>query len=79
MQWTRLSSRVETDNDLYELPSPSTLNAGVRFVHKCLPHSCSLRLDVANLTGASGLTISPRYMLLSQVRCNYMLTTAIDI
>jgi iron complex outermembrane receptor protein len=79
MQWTRLSSRVETDNDLYELPPLSTLNTGVRFEHKCLNHPCSLRLDIANLTDASGLTISPQYMLLSQLRRNYMLTAAIDI
>jgi iron complex outermembrane recepter protein len=79
MQWTRLSSRVETDSDLYELPSLSILNAGVRFEHKCLNHPCSLRFDVANVTNASGLTISPQYMLLSQLHRNYMLTAAIDI
>jgi hypothetical protein len=55
------------------------LNAGVRFEHKCLNHPCSLRFDVANVTNASGLTISPQYMLLSQLHRNYMLTAAIDI
>jgi hypothetical protein len=79
LQWTRLSSRVETDSDLYELPPLSTLNAGIRFARKCLSHPCSLRLDAANLTNASGLTISPQYMLLSQLHRNYMLTAAIDI
>jgi iron complex outermembrane recepter protein len=78
LQWTWLSSRVETDNDLYELRPLSTLNAGVRYSHKCLTHPCSLRFDIANLTDASGLTISPQYMLLSQLRRNYMLTAAID-
>jgi hypothetical protein len=78
VQWTWLSSRVETDSDLYELPPLSTLNAGVRYARRCLAHPCSLRFDVANLTDASGLTISPQYMLLSQLRRNYMLTAAID-
>jgi iron complex outermembrane recepter protein len=78
VQWTWLSSRVETDDDLYELPPLSTLNAGVRYARRCLAHSCSLRFDVANLTDASGLTISPQYVLLSQLRRNYMLTAAID-
>jgi iron complex outermembrane recepter protein len=78
VQWTWLSSRVETDDDLYELPPLSTLNAGVRYARRCLTHSCSLRFDVANLTDASGLTISPQYVLLSQLRRNYMLTAAID-
>jgi iron complex outermembrane receptor protein len=78
-QWTRLSSRVETDNDLYALPPLSTLNVGLRLARKCLAYPCSLRLDIANLTNASGLTISPQYVLLPQLRRNYMLTAAIDI
>jgi len=78
VQWTWLSSRVETDDGLYKLPPLSTLNAGVRYARRCLAHPCSLRFDVANLADASGLTISPQYMLLSQLRRNYMLTAAID-
>jgi hypothetical protein len=34
--------------------------------------------DVANLTDASGLTSSSRYLVLSQLRRNYLLTAAID-
>jgi iron complex outermembrane receptor protein len=78
VQWTWLSSRIEAEDDLYELPPLSTLNAGVRYARRCLAHPCSLRFDVANLTDASGTTISPQYMLLSQLRRNYMLTAAID-
>jgi iron complex outermembrane receptor protein len=78
-QWTWLSSRVETDDGVYKLPSLSTLNAGVRYARKCLDHPCSIRFDIANLTDASGLTISPQYVLLPQLRRNYMLTAAIDI
>jgi iron complex outermembrane receptor protein len=79
VQWTSLSSRVETNDDLYQLPPLSTLNAGVRYARRCLDHPCSLRFDVANLTDASGLTISPQYTLLPQLRRNYTLTAAIDI
>jgi iron complex outermembrane receptor protein len=78
VQWTWLSSRVQTGDDLYELPPLLTLNAGVRYARRCSAHPCSLRFDVANLTDASGLTISPQYMLLTQLRRNYMLTAAID-
>jgi hypothetical protein len=78
VQWTWLSSRVETDDDLYELPPLSTLNAGVRYARRCFAHPCSLRFDVANLTDASGLTISSQYLVLSQLRRNYLLTAAID-
>jgi iron complex outermembrane receptor protein len=78
VQWTWLSSRVQTGDDIYELPPLSTLNAGVRYARRCLAHPCSLRFDAANLTDASGLTISPQYMLLTQLRRNYMLTAAID-
>jgi iron complex outermembrane recepter protein len=79
VQWTRLSSRVETSDGLYKLPALSTFNAGVRFAHKCLGHPCSLRFDVANLTDASGVTLSSQYELLPQLPRNYMLTAAIDI
>jgi iron complex outermembrane receptor protein len=78
VQWKWLSSRVETEGGLYELPPLSTLNAGMRYARRCLSRPCSLRFDVANLTDASGLTISPQYMLLSQLRRNYLLTAAID-
>jgi TonB dependent receptor len=78
-EWTRLSSRLETDNGLFQLPPLATLNAGVRFTRKCLDHPCTLRLDVANLANASGLLISPQYGVLSQVGRNYMLTAAIDL
>jgi iron complex outermembrane receptor protein len=78
VQWTWLSSRVETDDDLYELPPLSTVNAGVRYARTCSTHPCSLRFDVANLTDASGLMISSQYLILSPLRRNYMLTAAID-
>jgi iron complex outermembrane recepter protein len=78
VQWTWLSSRVETDDDLYELPPLSTINAGVRYARTCLAHPCSLRFDVANLTDASGLMISSQYLILSPLRRNYMLAAAID-
>lgn len=79
MQWTRLSPRVETDNNHFLLPPLSTLNIGLRVARKCLAHPCSIRLDVANITDASGLTISPQYVLLPQLRRNYTLTAAIDL
>ena len=79
VQWSRLSSRVETDDSHYVLPPLSTLNVGGRLARKCLIHPCSVRLDISNLTDASGLTISPQYVLPPQLRRNYMLTVAIDI
>jgi iron complex outermembrane recepter protein len=79
VQWTRLSSRVETDDDRYKLPPLSTFNVGVRLARRCLRHSCSLRFDVANLTDASGLAISSQYSVLPQTRRSYTLTAAVDM
>jgi iron complex outermembrane recepter protein len=78
LQWTRLSSRVETDDDRYELPPLSTLNIGARYTRKLFDHPISVRFDIANLTNASGLTISPLYLVLPQDRRNFILTVAID-
>ena len=79
LQWTSLSSRVEADSDAYALPPLDTLNAGLRYARKLFTHPSSLRFDVANLTNAAGLTISPQYSVLPQIRRNYTLTFTIDI
>jgi len=79
MQWTSLSSRVETDSDAFVLPPLATLNAGLRYARKLFSHPSSARFDVANLTNASGLTISPLYAVLPQIRRNFTLTIAIDL
>jgi iron complex outermembrane receptor protein len=79
LQWTSLSSRVETDSDAYELPALTTLNAGLRYARNVFNRRCSARFDVANLTNATGLTLSPLYLALPQLRRNFMLTLAVDI
>jgi iron complex outermembrane receptor protein len=79
LQWTSLSSRVETDDDRYELPPLTTLNAGLRFASKLFNRAYSARFDVMNLTNATGLTISPIYVVVPQLRRTFMLTLAIDI
>lgn len=79
VEWTRLSSRTETDDGRFELPPLSTLNVGLRWARRCLDHPCSVRLDVNNVTDASGLTISSQYIVLPQLRRNYTMTAAIDI
>jgi len=79
LQWTWLSSRVETTNDLDQLPPLATLNLGVRFSFKLFNRPCSARFDAGNLTNAAGLTVSPVYVVLPELRRNYTLTLAIDI
>lgn len=79
LQWTSLSSRVVTNNDQVELPPLSTLNVGVRYTRSLFKLPCSARLDVANVTDATGLTISSLYAVSSVLRRNYTLTFAIDI
>jgi iron complex outermembrane receptor protein len=79
LQWTSLSSRVVTNNDQVELPALSTLNLSVRYKLKLFNRSCSARLDVANVTDATGLTISSLYAVFPVLRRNYMLTLATDI
>jgi outer membrane receptor protein involved in Fe transport len=79
LQWTSLSSRVVTDNDQAELPPLSTLNVGLRYKLKLFNRSCSARLDVANVTDQTGLTISSLYAVFPVLRRNYMLTLATDI
>ena len=79
LQWTSLSSRVVTNNDQVELAPLSTLNVGVRYKLKLFNRSCSARLDVANVTDQTGLTISSLYAVFPVLRRNYMLTLATDI
>ena len=79
LQWTSLSSRVVTNNDQVELPPLSTLNVGVRYKLKLFNRSCSVRLDVDNVTDQTGLTISSLYAVFPVLRRNYMLTLATDI
>jgi iron complex outermembrane receptor protein len=81
LQWTSLSSRVETTDDRYRLPPLRTLNIGVRYLFRLLDRPCSARLDVGNVTNASGLTFSSAsaYLVVPQLPRNYMLTLAADL
>ncbi len=79
LQWTSLSSRVVTNNDQVELPPLSMLNVGVRYRLRLFNRPCSARLDVANVTDETGLTISSLYLVVPVLRRNYTLTLATDI
>jgi iron complex outermembrane receptor protein len=79
MQWTALSSRVETGDDLYRLPPLATLNVGLRYVFKLFNRPFSARIDVANVTNATGLTLSAAYVAIPQLRRNYTFTFAADL
>jgi iron complex outermembrane receptor protein len=79
LQWTSLSSRVVTNNDQVELSPLSTLNVGVRYRLRLFNRPCSARLDVANVTDETGLTISSLYLVFPVLRRNYTLTLATDI
>jgi iron complex outermembrane receptor protein len=79
LEWNYLSSRVETADDRIKLPPLSTLNLGLRYSRKLFDRPFLLRLDVENLTNATGLTISPLYQVTPQQFRNYTLTLAIDI
>ncbi len=79
LQWTSLSSRVVTNNDQVELPPLSTLNVSVRYRLRLFNRPCSARLDVANVTDETGLTISSLYAVFPVLRRNYTLTLATDI
>ena len=81
MQWTSLSSRVETTDDRYLLPPLRTLNVGVRYLFRLIDRPCSARLDVGNVTNAAGLTFSPAYayLVVPQLPRNYMLTLTADL
>jgi outer membrane receptor protein involved in Fe transport len=78
-QWSSLSSRVEVNNDHVKLPPLSTLNLSARYKLSLLHRPCSVRLDAANVTNATGLTISPLLAVFPQLRRNYTLTVAADI
>ena len=79
LQGTSLSTRVVTNNDQAELPPLSTLNVGVRYKLRLFNRPCSVRLDVANVTNETGLTISSLYAVIPVLRRNYTLTLATDI
>jgi iron complex outermembrane receptor protein len=78
-QWKSLSSRVEVTNDRVDLPPLSTLGLSVRSKFSLFNRACSLRFDVANVTNATGLTISSLYWATPQLGRNYTLTLAADI
>jgi iron complex outermembrane receptor protein len=78
-QWTSLSSRVVTNNDQIELPPLSTFDVSVRYKLRLFNRPCSARLDVANVTDETGLTISSLYAGFPVLRRNYTLTLATDI
>jgi len=79
LQWTSLSSRVETSDDRYRLPPLRTLNIGVRYLFKPNKRSFSARLDVGNVTNARGLTLTSYYLVTPQLLRNYMVTLAADL
>jgi len=74
-----LFSGSETEDNRYKLPPLSAANVGARYTRKLFNRECSLRFDVSNITNASGLAISPIYVVLPQLRRNYMVTAAIDL
>jgi outer membrane receptor protein involved in Fe transport len=78
MQWTWLSARVETSDDRYRLPPLGALNFGVRYLLKLPTHQFSARLDIGNVTNATGLTLSSQYLATPQLGRNYTLTLAAD-
>jgi iron complex outermembrane receptor protein len=79
LQWTSLSSRVVTSNDQVELPPLWSLNVSLRYRVRLFNRPCSARLDVANVTNESGVTISSFYSVFPLLRRNYTLTLATDI
>jgi iron complex outermembrane receptor protein len=78
MQWTWLSARVETSDDRYRLPPLGALNFGVRYLLKLPTHQFSARLDIGNVTNATGLTLSSQYLATPQLGRNYTVTLAAD-
>lgn len=79
LQWTRLSSRVETVDDSVYLPQFWTLNAGLRYRLKLNNSTCLIRLDGYNLTNARGLHLSSLELVVPEQIKRYMLTLAVDI
>jgi len=78
-QWKSLSARVETGDNLYRLPPLNTLSVGVRYLFKAFNRGFSARLDVANVTNATGLTLTSTYQAVSQLTRNYTFTFAADL
>ena len=78
LQWTWLSARVETSDDRYRLPPLNALNVGVRYLLKLSTQQFSARLDIGNVTNATGLTLSSEYLVVPQLGRNYTLTLAAD-
>jgi iron complex outermembrane recepter protein len=79
LNWTSLSSRVQTSDGSYSLAPLKTLNVGVRYGFGLFGGKCSIRFDAGNVTNAAGLTISPVYQLTPQLQRNYTLTLSADL
>ena len=79
VQWESFSSRVQTGDDLYRLPPLNTTNLGVRYLFKAFNREFSARLDVANATNATGLTLTSSYVAVPQLPRNYTFTFTADL
>jgi hypothetical protein len=79
LQWTALSARTETNNDLYQLPPLNVLNVGIRYIRTFHAGKFLARLDVSNATNATGLTISSQYQVMPQLGRTYTFTLALDL
>jgi len=78
-QTRSLSSRVQTADGAYRLPSLTTLDVGMRYIHQDPRRTVSARLDVGNVTNARGLLISTDHVALPQLRRNYVFTLTADL
>ena len=78
LQWMRLSARVATLDDHYWLPPLATLGAGVRYESKFGRHPWSLRLDILNLTDATGLHLSNVGLVTPELGRRFLVTFAMD-
>jgi iron complex outermembrane receptor protein len=79
LQWTSLSSRVVTNSDQIKLPALSSLTVSARYTLRLFNRPCSARLDVANVTNETGLTVGSFYAVFPLLRRSYTLTLATDI
>ena len=78
MQWNYLSARVVTSDDRFQLPTFTTVSAGMRYESTVGRHPLTVRLDAVNLMDARALRVTALEQLMPDLGRRFTLSIAVD-
>jgi iron complex outermembrane receptor protein len=78
LQWNYLSARVVTSDDRFQLPTFTTVSAGMRYESTVGRHPLTVRLDAVNLMDARALRVTALEQLMPDLGRRFTLSIAVD-